>query len=182
MTWCSPLPAHRVEMPDEPGTFGFVRKHHIHEGVDLYCPEGTLVVPVECGLVVGVIPFTGEQADPPSPWWNATQAVLVEGSSGVVVYGEIIAHVTVGQQVNTRTTLGHVRTVLKKDKGRPMSMLHLELHTPGTRNAFDWPVDGVRPPSLLDPTPHLIEMFVQLTREQTLAMWEFHDRAIDFDA
>lgn len=182
MTWCSPLPTHRITMPDEPGTFGFVRKHHIHEGVDLYCPEGTRVAPVESGLVVSVIPFTGEHADPPSPWWNETQAVLVEGPSGVVVYGEIIAHVMAGQPVNTRTVIGRVRTVLKKDKGRPMSMLHLELHERGTRNAFDWFIDQPRPPSLLDPTPHLIEMIADLDRKRMLDMWERHDRAIDFDA
>ena len=145
-------------MPDLPGTFGFVRKHHIHEGVDLYCEDGALVTAVEDGVVVAVIPFTGLLAIPPSPWWNETQAVLVEGASGVVVYGEILTLALPGYPVKAGGTIGVVRTVLKVDKGRPMSMLHLELHEHGTRNAYDWPVGGPMPPSLRNPTPFLLEM------------------------
>jgi len=146
----------QLPLPPHPGAFGVKRKHHTHEGVDLYCPVDTFVTPVEKGVVVAVIPFTGPDADPPSPWWLPTQAVLVEGASGVVVYGEVIALVNPGWEVNRGTRLGLVRQVLTKDKGYPMSMLHLELHVPGTRNAFDW-VDE-KPPSLLDPTPFLKEI------------------------
>jgi hypothetical protein len=138
-----------------PGSFGAQRKHHIHEGVDLYCPEGTVVNAVEPGVVVAVIPFTGENAVPPSPWWHDTWAVLVEGPSGVVVYGEITPSVKVDDLMMAGWTIGHVKQVLKEDKGRPQSMLHLELHRDGTRDAKEW-VDE-KPESLQDPTPFLLE-------------------------
>lgn len=79
-----------LPLGQHPGAFGVRRANHIHEGVDLYCPEGTPVSAVEDGLVVAVIDFTGENAEPPSPWWHNTKAVLVEGETGVVVYGEIL--------------------------------------------------------------------------------------------
>lgn len=147
----------QLPLAPHPGAFGVKRKHHTHEGVDLYCPVGTIVRPVESGRVVAVVHFTGPRADPPSPWWLPTQAVLVEGESGVVVYGEVLSRVSVGWEVyKGSSALGLVRQVLIKDKGYPMSMLHLELHIPGTRNAFDW-IDE-KPPSLLDPTPYLKEI------------------------
>jgi hypothetical protein len=141
---------------DHPGAFGVQRKYHIHEGVDLYCPQGQVVQAVEEGVVVAVIPFTGTIANPPSPWWNNTWAVLVEGPSGVVVYGEITSGVIVGDSIAPGWTIGNVKQVLKIDKGRPMSMLHLELHKHGTRDTQDWIVS--RPSTLLDPTPFLMEL------------------------
>lgn len=148
--------AHQTQLPlaPHPGAFGVRRKHHTHEGVDLYCPTGTLVTAVEPGMVVAVIAFTGPCATPPSPWWQPTWAVLIEGASGVVVYGEIQPQVRVGQEVRSGVPIGTVMRVLIKDKGYPLSMLHLELHVSGTRDAYDW-VDE-RPPSLLDPTPFLL--------------------------
>ena len=141
---------------EHPGAFGFKRANHTHEGIDLYCPEGTPVAAVEHGIVVALIPFTGAHAEPPSPWWNNTWALLVEGDSGVVVYGEITAshEYWPGDHVKAGDIIGHVTQVLTKDKGRPMSMLHLELHVPGTKDAYEW-LDE-RPPSLLDPTEHLL--------------------------
>ena len=140
--------------PDHPGAFGVSRKHHTHEGVDLYCPEGTPVRAVEPGVVVAVIKFTGPSATPPSPWWNDTEAVLVEGETGVVLYGEITSIKEVGDRVEAGSLLGFVIEVLTEDKGRPTSMLHLELHKHGTRDAYEW-LDE-RPASLLDPTEHLL--------------------------
>jgi len=142
--------------PDHPGSFGYKRTHHTHEGLDLYCPDGTPVHAVEDGMVVGLIPFTGSHANPPSPWWNDTWALLVEGDSGVVVYGEIQAALDFWPNdfIKGGEPIGHVKQVLKTDKGRPMSMLHLELHGHGTKEIFDW-IDE-RPPSLLDPTEHLL--------------------------
>lgn len=142
--------------PDHPGAFGYPRKHHTHEGVDLYCPEGTPVAAVEDGVVVSIIPFTGEAAIPPSPWWHDTWALLVEGDTGVVVYGEItLSHgYWPGDIIRAGEIIGHVKQVLKEDKGRPMSMLHLELHRHGTKDAVDWV--EYRPETLLDPTEHLM--------------------------
>jgi hypothetical protein len=177
MTWLKPIPLDIV--PDEdsegflrhpegttglpvgdkhPGAFGFVRANHIHEGVDLYVPIDTPVTTVEAGTVVAIIAFTGPSAEPPSPWWHDTQAVLVEGESGVVVYGEVIAAdgIEVGMTLEAGALVGRVTPVLKKDKGRPMTMLHLERHQKGVRDAYEWTHEGGRPPSLLDPTPALL--------------------------
>jgi hypothetical protein len=149
-----PEDATGIPVGDEhPGAFGYRRKMHTHEGVDLYCPEGTEVYPVEDGIVVGVLPFTGPHAG--SSWWRDTYAVLVEGASGVVVYGEIIPDVQEGDLVNPAILLGKVTQVLTKDKGRPMTMLHLELHEAGTRDVYEWEAGGERPESLRDPTPFL---------------------------
>lgn len=150
-----------LPLPPHPGAFGVKRKHHTHEGVDLYCPQGTSVYAVESGTVVAITPFTGLRATPPSPWWRETDAVLAEGASGVVVYGEIQSRVglAVGDRVARGDLVGYVVQVLTKDKGYPLSMLHLELHVPGTRNAYDW--NDERPPSLLDPTPLLFAAYLE---------------------
>ena len=100
--------------------------------------------------------FTGSKANPPSPWWRNTQAVLIEGKSGVVVYGEIQTDLEVGDLVAAGMIVGDVKTVLTKDKGRPMSMLHLELHKPGTIETCEWTYE--KPASLCDPTPHLLSI------------------------
>jgi hypothetical protein len=146
----------QLPLPPHPGAFGVKRTHHTHEGVDLYVPQGTPVRAVEAGEIVAVIPFTGSRAVPPSPWWRETEAVLVEGESGVVVYGEIVPVVgrRLGYRLKREEPVGYVVQVLTKDKGYPLSMLHLELHVTGTRNAFDW-IDE-KPPSLLDPTSFLL--------------------------
>jgi murein DD-endopeptidase MepM/ murein hydrolase activator NlpD len=143
-------------MAPHPGAFGVVRTHHIHEGVDLYCAAGTPVSAVEAGVVVAVVPFTGPAAG--SPWWLDTQAVLVEGESGVVLYGEISAETEVGATVDAGQRIGQVVRVLRNDKGRPTAMLHLELHVAGTRNSFGWPLSGPCPATLQDPTPKLLEV------------------------
>lgn len=144
-----------LPFPPHPGAFGVERKHHVHEGVDLYCPEGTPVYAVEEGMVVAVLDFTGEAAG--SSWWADTKAVLVEGDTGVVVYGEIETDLWVGDLVHAGDLVGKVVQVLTKDKGRPMSMLHLELHLTGTRDVYEWKVGAERPASLLDPTELLFE-------------------------
>lgn len=141
-----------LPLAPHPGAFGVRRKFHSHEGIDLYCSEGTPVYSVEPGEIVEIIPFTGKLVN--SPWWNDTMAVLVEGASGVVVYGEIIPVVQVGEKLDCGALIGHVKQVLTKDKGRPMAMLHLELHSKGARDAPEW-VDE-RPDTLLDPTEHLL--------------------------
>jgi hypothetical protein len=92
--WCWPLPNVPKLLPDTPGRFGAVRKHDVHTGVDLYCAVSTKVVAVEAGEVVVIEPFTGPDAA--SPWWLSTEAVLVEGASGVVVYGEVHPEVRQG--------------------------------------------------------------------------------------
>lgn len=147
-------PANIGEIPVElhVGAFGVQRKNHTHEGIDLYAPEGTAVFAVERGVVVVVEPFTGPAAG--SPWWCDTQCVLIEGQSGVVVYGEISAQVAPGDMVQSGQQIGTIARVLPKNKGRPQDMLHLELHTHGTRSCPEWVHD--RPITLLDPTPYCL--------------------------
>ena len=149
------LPPDTTALPlaPHPGAYGVQRKNHVHEGIDLYCPAGTKVQAVEAGRVVALIPFTGAQAG--SDWWENTDAVLVEGESGVVVYGEIAPACKTGDWLAAGDTVGHVVTVLKKDKGRPMAMLHLELHAHGAREAPEWPSPDKKPATLRDPTPFL---------------------------
>ncbi|MDX2028534.1 MAG: M23 family metallopeptidase [Alphaproteobacteria bacterium] len=180
MIWSLPLPLPLIESRDgdsflslplgstalplspHPGSFGFVRKKHVHEGVDLYCPEGTPVYAVEGGIIVGCLPFTGEITRPRSPWWEDSFAILVEGPSGVVVYGEIVPlNLPEETIIQVGQTLGYVTRVLKKDKGRPRAMLHLELYETGTRDVYEWtvatgktPMES-KPAPLRDPTPFL---------------------------
>jgi hypothetical protein len=153
-----------VPIAPHQGGFGAVRKHDIHGGVDLYVAEGTQVFAIEAGQIREIERFTGAGAG--SPWWNETWAVLVEGASGVIIYGEIelAAGLNPGSWVDEGALLGTVRRVLKKDKGLPTSMLHVELRPPGCQNLWEgWYVGGERPQGLLDPTPLLLKC-VELAR------------------
>lgn len=171
MNWLSPVPHRLIPTCDSEsfrsfssgetglpvgehvGAFGTLRKNHHHEGIDLYVNEGTTITAVEDGVVVGVLPFTGPHAD--SPWWRDTWAVMVEGPSGVVCYGEITPSVKNGELIERGSVIGHVIQVLSKDKGRPMSMLHLELYRHGVREPLGWGPQDQQPDGLLDPTNHL---------------------------
>jgi murein DD-endopeptidase MepM/ murein hydrolase activator NlpD len=156
MTWFQPL--QNMQFPIGLGEFAAVRKHHTHEGVDLYGEPDDNVYAVEDGIVVAYEWFTGENSKPPSPWWNNTEAVLIEGDSGVVVYGEIsiLPNIKkVGTLVKRGQHIGNLVTVLKKDKGRPMTMLHLELYIKGIRKTGAWDHGLEKPEGLLDPTDYL---------------------------
>ncbi len=146
------LPAGTTAIPlaPHPGAFGVVRRHHVHEGLDLYCPSGTEVVAMRAGRVVACEPFTGPAAG--SPWWLPTEVVLVQDEEEVLAYGEIEPCVVPGQWLEAGTRIGRVVRVLRHDKGRPTSMLHLERHALGTRSCPGWPLEGPRPATLLDPT------------------------------
>jgi len=152
--WGFPLMGYTGPIPENPhlGAFGARRKHHCHEGVDLYAPVGAEVLAVEEGLVRAILPFTGPGAG--SPWWHDTQCVLVEGSSGVVNYGELApaSGLVVGSELSRGALIGRVVQVLVKDKGLPMSMLHLELYLAGVTEPLEWLPDDLQPPTLCDPT------------------------------
>lgn len=147
-----------TELPllPHPGAFGAVRRHHVHEGVDLYGSPGDEVVSLESGRVVAIRPFTGQAIS--SPWWADTWCVLVEGASGVFNYGELrpLAGLTIGAPLRAGEVLGHLVTVLRQDKGRPCTMLHLERYARGTREpVLEWPRGTPKPSELLNPTPLL---------------------------
>ena len=173
MAWRNPLPLRLVPTEDadsfrdmppgstglplapHPGAFAVRRRHHVHEGVDLYAPAGTPVSAIEAGEVLAVRWFTGPALG--HSWWLPTHAVWVAGASGVVVYGEISPQVTVGQRLAAGDLVGTLVPVLTRDKGRPMSMLHLELRVPGSVEDIEWLDAENRPLALRDPTPWLQE-------------------------
>lgn len=140
------------------GSFGFRRKFHFHEGLDFYVPERTSVYACEPGEVLAITAFTGQHAN--CPWWAETWGVLVEGETGVFCYGEILPHssIKIGKRLLAGDIIGEVKTVLLKDKGRPMSMLHLELHKHGTVKTHGWYPETGKPESLLDPTSYFIDL------------------------
>jgi murein DD-endopeptidase MepM/ murein hydrolase activator NlpD len=136
-----------------PNRFGAKRRWDIHTGVDLFAPEGTPIYACEAGLVIDVCTFTGASIG--MPWWNETQCVSVLGDSGVILYGEINPKVEKGQMVNEGDLIGTVLQVLTKDKGRPMSMLHIEFYEKDyegkgyENNVWEaWELDGNPPPRL----------------------------------
>lgn len=150
-----------IPLGSHPGAFGVTRKNHIHEGVDIYCHQGDDVIAVECGVVVKIIPFTGEFAN--SPWWNNTYAVIVKHKNFYMTYGEIapLDDLFVGQKITEGQTLGYVTRVLKKDKGRPMDMLHVEMYHIETDlslvPASSWELNSGKPKGLMNPTAYLIK-------------------------
>jgi hypothetical protein len=59
----------------------------------------------------------------------------------------------VGDPVLQGAILGHVLTVLRRYKGRPMSMLHLELYDHGYVDDWsEWKIGDPKPEHLKDPT------------------------------
>ena len=150
-----------VPIGEHQGAFAAKRKYSIHTGVDLYVPKRTPVRAVEDGRVVCIEQFTGPNEK--TPWWLDTDCVLVEGTSGVVCYGEIkpCSELQVGNVVQRGSILGHVLPVLPDHKlrsdidGHMVSMLHMELY-PHKRYK---PSDGYEKDKgdLRDPTPWLMD-------------------------
>ncbi|MBP5459660.1 MAG: hypothetical protein J6Y62_05830 [Clostridia bacterium] len=173
--WLCPFPgfmknhesfAEYIPRWDEPGAFAALRKFDVHQGVDIYQPEGTVVHAVEDGVVVGKGQFTGAGVN--CGWWNDTDYVAVEGDSGIVVYGEIKVSggLDIESKVKAGDVVGMVMTVCKEDPKQPVrnhlnSMLHLELYR-GIEHSIDieWGRNGggygERPIGLMDPTPYLM--------------------------
>lgn len=157
--WQFPLKkCNGIPMEGHPGSFACQRKYEKHTGVDLYCEDGSSIFAVESGTVVGREPFTGPGDK--SPWWNDTDCLLVEGATGVVVYGEISIpkFLVVGSTIERGQYLGNVKRVLKEGKERPdimghsTSMLHMELYPHGHNKASHGFSDFLN-----DVTPFLLE-------------------------
>lgn len=149
-----------VPIGEHPGSFSYQRKNHIHEGVDLYCESEDEVVAIEYGEVIKIMPFTGEQVG--SPWWNETWSILVKHNSFYINYGELTPSnsISVGSILNEGDVLGYIKTVLKKDKGRPMTMLHIEMYdinSPLVEIPIkSWNLGQKKPKYLIDPTECLL--------------------------
>lgn len=151
----------QTEIPigEHPGSFGYVRKYHTHEGIDLYCNPGDIVQCCEEGIITGVYPFTGEHCG--SPWWNETWCVVVKHIDKVIVYGELMPfmpNIPKGYSVEPTNILGFVEPVLKKNKGRPMCMLHLEMYDRDITESVEWRPFTNKPESLIDPTDYLVSV------------------------
>jgi 3-polyprenyl-4-hydroxybenzoate decarboxylase len=149
-----------IHLNPHPGSFGAVRKHDIHTGIDLYCEEGGKVYAVEDGIVLSVGIFTGPSVD--SPWWNETKYALIKGRSGVICYGEISTFLSPGDAVKAGHEIGVVMAVLPSAKrrhdisGRLTSMLHLELYKEDINATFPAWNNGEKQPAVLkDPTIYL---------------------------
>ena len=140
------------------GSFGIRRRHDVHNGVDLYAPVDTQAFAVEDGEIVDICHLTGILAG--CDWWLPPQAVYVKGNSGIVVYGEICPNekLKIGNKIEVGSLIGTVQRVIVKDKGRPMSMLHLELHAEDTIHAGTWKIGEKTPKGILDPTKYLIKI------------------------
>lgn len=156
---------HEIPVGDNPGRFGAERRHHTHEGIDIYCREDTEVCACERGMFMGYFPFTGEHAG--SPWWEETWAAVVRHDRFYLVYGEIQPErhapgIRIGSSliVNSGQSLGTVKRVLKEDKGRPMSMLHLEMYSLKWNgiDCADWKPGTPQPEHLMDPTQYLLNI------------------------
>ena len=150
----------QIPVGAHPGAFAVQRRFHTHEGIDLYGYPGEMVFAMEAGVVVAVLPFTGPAVG--SPHWAPTFCVLVEGASGVLNYGELVPaeHLQAGTPVQAGEMLGSLATVLLEDKGRPMTMLHLERYVQGTTAPIvEWPLGGSQPKSLCDPTTLVVNAY-----------------------
>ncbi len=178
LQWVFPLKeCSGIPVTPHPGAFKAVRRdNHIHTGVDLYADEGSDVTACESGVVVSVEPFTGAKDN--SPWWKDTDAVLIEGASGVICYGEIEPDLlmTVGTRVFAGQHVGKVKRVILEGKERfeitgwKPSMLHLELYPHGTTKASDGYIN-VRD-LLQDPTPYLMSARAASLQIQKPLTWE----------
>lgn len=143
-----PLREQIKEIP-EYARFGAVRKHDVHCGIDLHCNEYSHVFAIEEGVVERVGIFTGPAVG--SPWWEETEYIGIKSVSGYIVYGELSARVEVGEKITAGQLIGYVRRVLKKDKGKPQSMLHLELYSQ-VIEPVEWKINEPKPEHLCDPS------------------------------
>jgi hypothetical protein len=162
------LPFNIYSFPEVgPNSFGANRKHDIHTGIDLFCAERQPIYAMEDGIVVNILPFTGPKAD--SPWWNDTNAVMVEGKSGVILYGELTPNpkLKIGDSIKQRTLIGRIVKVLKKDKKLPASMLHLELYVPGTTEPVWWHHNQEQPKELLNPNSLMTAALNEIKKDVT---------------
>lgn len=156
--WCTGIPLGKAYCFDlaHPGSYGYRRKGYWHTGIDLYTKEFEPVLAVEAGKVVRKGSFTGEQDG--TPWWLNTDYIMVEGNSGVVLYGEIeLPSLTVGDKVAAGNIVGRVKRVVKPGNDRfdisgwRPSMLHFELYKHGCYEPAETINDN-----LIDPTEKII--------------------------
>ena len=144
--------------PEHPGAFGIQRKHHKHEGIDLYCKENDVVLSLTNGKVIDIGKFTGASVG--SDWWNETEYIAIEYKNYVIVYGELIvnSNIKINDIVSKEQELGRITPILKQNKNnRPINMLHLELYD---KEHYTEPKEwiDIKPKGLLNPIILLKEL------------------------
>ena len=144
-------PLKNFKLPDSyQNKFGALRKYDIHTGVDLFCNPLDNVYSIENGIVINTGPFTGIKAN--SPWWNDTNFILIQGEYNIL-YGEIETSYKIGDSIKGGQIIGRVLTVLKKDKGLPLTMLHIEQYNLGyNRSGEIWNLNSSKPKQLINIT------------------------------
>ena len=147
---------------EHPGAFGFKRKNHSHEGIDLYCKENDIVLSLTNGKIIDIGKFTGVSIG--SSWWNETEYIAIEYKDYVIVYGELIvnSNLKVNDIILENQELGKITPVLKKVKNdRPINMLHLELYE---KKHYVEPKEWIeeKPLGLLNPLILLTQLNIKL--------------------
>lgn len=149
-----PLKEYNLPSLDSQNCFGAKRKHDFHTGVDLFCQEHEGVYSMYDGVVTNVIEFTGFSE---SPWWNDTLAVMIyhPDKQKTFLYGEVETNLKPGKVVKAGDLIAKVKKVLKKDKGKPTTMLHMECYKGLQTSAVWWYHNQKCPNNLEDITKYL---------------------------
>lgn len=122
-----------------------------HSGVDLFGNEGDIVVAMEPGEIIAILPF-----------YHGAWAVYELTDSGIVInYGEVEKHSwrEFGIEVGARVRAGD--PLARLGKMREDTMLHVETYRGDTsvdeirRGEMQWST-GERPEKVLDPTEQLV--------------------------
>lgn len=164
--WSSPLPNSSVRVPLGAGHvngFGGKRRNGFNTGIDLLCDAYQPVASVEAGTIVAIVNFSKKGKT--KPWINTSRALLIEGDSGVVCYGNVKPNskLKVGSFVSKGQVVGKVIPIYKNKKNR-VCKLKLEWYTHGTRRRSSWNFNKDIPGNLLNPTHMLLPLIVSTTR------------------
>ena len=155
-SWKDPLPVYMWSLPIgkyHPAGFGYSKNHNVHTGIDLYVPDNIPVMSVEAGNVVAIFKFTGSGT--PYPSLLPTEAIMIEGATGVVLYGEVEVKkdIQIGQLIEAGSKIANIKCAILDQP-----MLHLELYKHGTKTPCIWKQGTSQPKSLLDPTSYLLSL------------------------
>lgn len=159
--WNNPLPDCFWSLPlgkYSSGGFGAQRKFSLHTGIDLMCEHMQPLAAVEDGQVVSIENFSKSKNK--SNWLNETRVIMIEGSTGVVTYCNVLENpeLTVGNQVLAGEIIGNVVRINKNRKTHDICMLHLELYKHNTKKRVTWNPNYPKPPQLLNPHQFLLEI------------------------
>lgn len=150
---CPGIPLNR-----HPGAFNVKRKYDVHEGIDLYCNNNTLVYPMLSGEVLNIGLFTGDKVG--SPWWEETYYITIYNKQRniTICYGEIHKPLLkIGENISKSHLISKVKNVLDESKirkdipGHSNYMLHLEIYEGKEPDVFSGNL------KLKDPTPFVLE-------------------------